>query len=169
MYKRFIVLLGIFLSSLAPASAQAPVQRIVLAHERIAPTTTMLRTVSTPRLTASFLHQKPGNSLVHFGHLYAPAYERDDSLAGLPRIVEVKTLFFTQLSLPLAQLWSGRLEVDAFQNTLHIQNLQLYLGRPSSVHLSGLSLSFHLGQEARSGSQTQVQRCLSRIVGTMLN
>ena len=169
MYKRFIALLGIFLSSLAPAAAQAPMPQTVLAQERIAPASTMLRTVSTPLLSASFLYQKPGNSLVYFGYPNAPAYERDDSLARLPRTVVVKTLFFTQSSLPLVQLWSGRLEAAAFQNTLHVQNLQLYLGRQRSIHLSGLSLSFHFGQEERSGSPTGVQRCLSRIFGTILN
>jgi hypothetical protein len=169
MYKHFIVLLGIFLSSLAPAAAQAPIPRIVLAQEGIAPTMTMLRTKTTPLLSASFLYQKPGNALVHFDHLYTPAHERQESLGDIPRIVEVKTLFFTQSSLPLVQLWSGRLELDAFQNTLHIQNLQLYLEGPRLVRLSGLSLSFHLGQDARTEGPTEVRRCLSRIVGTILN
>ena len=50
---------------------------------------------------------------------------------------KVKTLFLMQSSLPLVQLWSGRLQLDAFQNTLHIQNQR-------SVHLSGLSVSCHL-------------------------
>jgi hypothetical protein len=169
MYKRLIVLLVIFLSSLAPAAAQAPAPRIALAQEPIAPTMTMLRTVSIPVLSASSVYQNHGNSLVHFGRVFAQAYQRDDSVAGLPRMVEVKTLFFTQSSLPLAQLWSGRLEVDAFQNTLHIQNLQLYQRGPRSVHLAGLSLSFPLGREARSGRPTEVRRCLSRIVDAILN
>jgi hypothetical protein len=49
----------------------------------------------------------------------------DEHRATRPRRVEVKTLFYTQSSLLLVQLWSGRLEVDAFQNTAHIQNVLL--------------------------------------------
>ena len=162
-YKRFIVLLGIFLGSHAPAVAQTPAPQIVLTQERVAPTTIMLRTISIPLPTASFLlSQDPGKYPAHFSRLFAGAYERDNSLERLPKMEEVKTLFFTQSSLPLVQLWSGRLQVDAFQNTLHIQN-------PRSVHLSGLSVSFHFGRDARTERPTQTWRCLSRIVGTVLN
>jgi hypothetical protein len=71
-------------------------------------------------------------------------------------------MFFKQSSLPLLQLWSRRLQLDAFQNTLNIQN-------PRSVHLSGLSLNFHFGRDAQTGRPPQALRCLSRIVGTVLN
>ena len=38
---------------------------------------------------------------------------------------EVKTLTLTQSSLPLFQLWGERLQLDAFQSTLHSHNVQL--------------------------------------------
>jgi hypothetical protein len=37
----------------------------------------------------------------------------------------VKTLFLTPSSLPLVQLWRGRLRLDGFESTLHMQNVQL--------------------------------------------
>jgi hypothetical protein len=183
MYKRFIVLLGVFLASHAPAAAQAPLPQILLAQEHGAPIMTILRTVSPPLLTASLLlYQDPGKSPVYFSHLFAGAYERDH-MEFLSPMEDVKTLFFTQSSLPLVQLWSGRLQLDAFQNTLHIQNMQLgplnmldfhhprqsYSGGPRSVHFTGLSVSFHFGRGARAGRPTQPWRSLSRIVATVLN
>jgi hypothetical protein len=162
-YKRFILLLGIFLGSHAPVLAQTPAPQIVPAQERVVPTMAMLRTVSTRLPTASFLlSQDPGRSPAHFSRLFAGAYERDHSLERLPHMEEVKTMFFKQSSLPLLQLWSRRLQLDAFQNTLNIQN-------PRSVHLSGLSLNFHFGRDAQTGRPPQALRCLSRIVGTVLN
>jgi hypothetical protein len=76
---------------------------------------------------------------------------------------KVKTLLLTQATLPVLQLWSGRVQLDAFQSTLHLQNAELgpsigaglpdlrpsrqnYFGAPRSVHLSGLSLSLHFGR-----------------------
>jgi hypothetical protein len=55
MYKRFIVLLGIFLGSHVPAAAQTPAVQFVLAHAYVAPAVTMLRSVSAPLPVASFV------------------------------------------------------------------------------------------------------------------
>jgi hypothetical protein len=98
----------------------------------------------------------------------------------------VKNLLFTQVNLPLVQLWGGRLQLDAFQSTLHIQDVQLgltgyggtqgfrsarqsYYGGPNSVRFSGLRLSFHFGGDARAARPTEVLRRLTRIVGHLLN
>jgi len=185
MYKRFIVLLGIFLGGHALAAAQTPPSQTVLAQVHVAPTITMLRT--TPLLTASFVpYQDPGESTAPFSHLFRRVDERDHAMERLSPIEEIKTVFFTQWSLPLIQLWSGRLQLDAFQKAFHIQNVQLgplgyggmldyrgprqsYPGGPRSAHLSGLSLSVHFDQGARTGRPTQAWRSLSRIVGTALN
>jgi hypothetical protein len=85
---------------------------------------------------------------------------------------EVKTLTLTQSSLPLVQLWGGRLQLDAFQSTLHKQIVQLgplggmesfrpprqsYPGGPLSIHLSGLSLSFHFVRDSRTRRPTQLR------------
>jgi hypothetical protein len=183
MRKRFIVLLGIFLGSCVPTVAQIPAPQIV---ERVEPTVTMLRTVSTPLPAASFLYQDPGNSPARFSPLFAGADESDHTMGRLLPMEEVKILFFTRSSMLLVQLWGGRLQLDAFQSTLHTQNVPLdplsyrgtqgfrsarqsYPGGPSSVHLSGFSLSFHFGRDARTGLQTEAWRYLSRIVGTVVN
>lgn len=165
MYNRFTLLLGIFLGSHAPTVAQTRAPQIVLVQECLSTTMTILPTESAPLPTVSFLvRQNPGKSPAHFTWQFAGTYERDHSLDPLPPIERVKTLFFMQSSLPLTQLWSGRLHLDAFQNSVNIQNLR-------SVHLSrtGLSVSFYFGQGARAERPTQSWRNLSRMVRTALN
>src|ERR1700720_1896075 len=186
MYKRLIMLLGVFLGSLMPAAGQTLAPRIALAREHVAPITTMLRTVSTPLPATSFLlYQDPGKSSARFSYRFAGANEVDPGMELLPQVKEVKTFLYTQSSLPLVQLWSGRLQLDAFQSTLHIQNVQLgplaygnmqgfrsprqgYSGGLPSVHFSGLSLTFHFGRDVRTERPTQAWRHLSRIVATVL-
>ena len=95
---------------------------------------------------------------------------------------EVKTLLFTESSVPLARLWSGRLQLNGFQNTIFIQNLQvdpvgyggaldlavpprrIYPGGPRLVELAGVSVSFHFGREAREEGSTQAWRSVTRMV-----
>jgi len=185
-YKRFIVLLGILLGSLAPTAAQTPAPRFVVAHEPAAPTTKIFRPASTPSLKASFLlKQDPEKSPAHIRYPFAPANERENNMESPPPTDEVKTLLFTQSSLPLVQLWSGRLQLDAFQNTLRVENVQLdpmgyggaldrhprqtYPGGPRTVDLSGISLSFHFGRDARTERGTQAWRRMSRIIGNVLH
>jgi hypothetical protein len=187
MCKRFIALLGIFLCSLVPAAGQTAAPRIVLAQEYVAPIITMLRTVAIPVPPASFLlYQDPGRPPVHFSYLFAGATELDPGTELLLSVKKVKTLFYTQSSLSLVHLWSGRLQLDAFQNTVHIQNVllgplaygnmqgfrsprQASPGGPSSVHFSGLSLTIHFGRNAPTERPIQAWRRLSRIVGNVLN
>jgi hypothetical protein len=187
MYKRLITLLGIALCSLAPAAGQTPAPRIILAREHVAPIIPMLRTVSNPVPPSSFLlYQDPGIPPVHFSYLFAGATELDPGTEVLPSVKKVKTLFYTQSSLPLVQLWSGRLELGAFQNTVHIQNVLLgplaygvmqgfrssrrgYPGGPPSLHFSGLSLTFHFGRNVRTERSINAWRRLSRMVGNVLN
>jgi hypothetical protein len=187
MYRRFILLLGIFLGSHAPVAGQTAAPQSVIAREHVAPAITMLRTVSSPLVTASFLlNADPGKSPAQFSRLIVGTYGHDDSLESLPPMEQVKTLLLTRSSLPLVQLWGGRLQLDAFQSTLHIQNVQLgplgygaaqgfrspqqsYLGGPRSLHFSGLSVSFHFGRDARTGRPTQAWQRLARIVGGVLN
>jgi hypothetical protein len=157
LYKQFIVLLGMFLDTRTPAAAQLPAQQTVLTQRRVAQTPTLLPTVPTPVPAASFLLSQPATESAHFSRLFIGAYKPDHGLECLPQMQQIKNLNFTQSSLPLVQLWSGRLQLEAFQNTLHIQNLR-------SVHFSGLSLSFHLGRDARTGRPHEALRMLSRIL-----
>src|SRR6267142_6308779 len=187
MYTPFVALLGMLLSSYAPAAAQTPAPQLVLAQERAAPTMAMLPTVSTAFPAGSTLvSQDTGKSPAQFNHLFVGAYERDPSLGQLLLTERVKNLVFTQVNLPLVQLWGGRLQLEAFQSTLHIQGVQLglsgyggtqgfrsarqsYYGGPNSVRFSGLSLSFHFGGDTQAARPTGVLRRLTRIVGNALN
>jgi hypothetical protein len=185
MHTRFILLLGVFLGSHVLTAAQRPTPQIVPTQGRVAPIVTMVPTVRVPlsqRLSCCPTTQRnPAN----FSYLFAGAYERDQGLDGLRSLSpmhEVKTLILTQSLLPLAQLWGGRLRLDGFTSTLHLQlgpsaagglqdfrpPRQSYPGGPRSVDLYGVSLSFHFGRDAQVGHPTQTWRCLSRIVGTAL-
>ena len=177
MHKRFILLIGVLLSSFVPTTAQIPVPAFVSTQELVAPIA-----VPAPLFAVSF--HPPENP--HFSYLLARAYEADQGLEGLERLSpmhEVKTLFLTQSLLPLVQLWGGRLRLDGFTSTLHMQNVQLgpsagsglqdsrlprqsYPGAPRSVDLYGISLNFHFGRDAQIGRPTQIWRCLARIAGT---
>jgi hypothetical protein len=187
MYKRFVLLLGMFLGSHVPVAGQTPVPQMVLAQEHGAQIMTMPRTVSIPLMTSSFLlSQDPGKPPAHFSLQFAGAYQRDSSLDHFSPMEEVKTLTLTQASLPLFQLWGGRFQLGAFQSTLHSQNVQLgplgyggmegfrpplqsYPGGSLAVHLSGLSLSFHFGRDSRTKHPTHVWRHMTRFVDAVLN
>jgi hypothetical protein len=185
MHKRFILLLGVFLGSRVLTAAQTPAPKLVPAQELVA---SIVTAAPAPLLAVSFLlPEKPGKSNAHFSYLFAGAYEyeRDQSLEGfasLSPMREVKTLFLTQSLLPLVQIWGGRLRLDGFTSTLHMQNVELgpsaagglqdsrllrqgYPGGPRSVDLYGVSLSFHFGRDAQIGRPAQIWRCLARIVG----
>jgi hypothetical protein len=133
-----------------------------LLQERVSTSMTILPTVSAPLPMASFLlPQNPGKSPTHITWQFAGTYESYHPLERLPRMEKVRTLFFTQSSLPLTQLWSGRLHLDAFQNTLQLQKA-LQVQNPRSAHLFGLSASFQFGQGARAERPTQSWRSLFR-------
>jgi len=183
MHKRFILLLGMFLGSHVPAAAQTPAPQIIPAQELVAPIVSMVRTVPAPFLFLSFpLSESPGHSTAHFRYLFVRAYERDQSLESLSPMREAKTLFLTQSSLPLVQLWGGRLRLDGFKSDLNMQNVLLgpsgagglldyrpqrleHPGNPCSVGLYGVNLSFHFGRDAQIGRPTQIWRRLARIAG----
>ncbi len=186
MYRRFILLLGMFLGTYVPVAGQTLAPQIVLAQEHIAPAMTTLRAVSIPLPTASFPRsQDPGESLAHFGLPFAGAYERNDGLKHLSQMVKVNSLMFTLSSMPLVQFWSGRFQLDAFQNTLRVENMHLgssryggmegfrgqrqsYLSGPLSVHFTGLSLSFHFGRDSQTRRPTQAWRRMKQFVGGVL-
>ena len=186
-YKPFILLLGMFLGSHCPAVAQTLTPQIVLAQQHILPTLSIHPTVSTALPALSFLLLRdPAKFNPHFSRQFAGTYLGDYSLEHLSPMNEVRTVILTQSSLPLVQFWGGRLQLDAFQSTLRIQNGQLGLvggggmrnsllsgqnfpGGPRSVHLAGLSLSFRFGRDARIGHPAQLYRRLTHMVDAVLN
>jgi hypothetical protein len=180
MHKRFILLLSVFLGS--RVAAQPPAPELVPAQELVA---SIVTAAPAPLLAVSFLLPDSGKPAAHFSYLFAGAYQRDqgpEGLASLSPMREVKTLFLTQSLLPLVQIWGGRLRLDGFISTLHMQNVELgpsaagglqdsrllrqgYPGGPRSVDLYGVSLSFHFGRDAQIGRPAPIWRCLAQIVG----
>ena len=176
MHKQLILLLGMFLTSHVPTAAQTPSQEIVLAPELT------IERESAPLVAASFrLSENPEKSAGHFTNQFAGVYEPDPSLMSLSPMRQVDTLFLTQLSLPLVQLWAGRLSFDAFASTINMRNMQLgpsaagglqdflparqgYPGGPHSVDVYGFSLSLHFGRDTQIGRPTQIWRSIARIV-----
>jgi hypothetical protein len=188
MRKRFFPLLVLFLGNLVPAAAQTPAPQIVPMQDRIAPLVDVVPTATAPLLVVSpLLPDNPEKSATHSSYRFARAYDRDPGLEGLVESLspmhEVKTLILTQSLLPLVQLWGGRLRLDGFTSTLHMQSVQFgpsaagglrlpqqnYAGGPRSMDLYGVSLSFHFGRDAQVGHPIQAWRSLSRIVATVLN
>jgi hypothetical protein len=188
MHKRFFPLLVLLLGNLVPTAAQTPAPQIVPTQDRIAPLVDVVPTAMAPLLVVSpLLPDNPEKSATHSSYRFARPYERDPGLEGLVESLspmhEVKTLILTQSLLPLVQLWGGRLRLDGFTSTLHMQSLQFgpsaagglrlqqqnYAGGPRSMDLYGVSLSFHFGQDSQVEHPTQAWRSLSRIVATVLN
>ena len=181
MYKRFILLLGVMLGGHA-AVAQTSAPKIVVAQELTTPSKPMVRTAAMPLLTASpVLNLDLGKSPPRFSVLYSGVNEGNHSLEGFPQPEQTKTFLYTQTSVPLIQLWGGRLQLDVFQSTFHIQNMQpgpmglvrsqgqSYPGGPRSSQLSGVSLSFAFGRGARGERPNELWRHLTRIAGNVLN
>jgi len=186
VYRRFILLLGIFLGSYVPVAGQTLAPQIVLSQEHVAPVMTTLRTVPIPLPEVSFLRsQDPGKSPAYFGLPVGGAYEHYDGLLHLSQMVRVKSLMFTLSAVPLVQFWSGRFQLDAFQSTLRMENMQLgpsgyggivgfrasrqsYPGGPLSVHFTGLSLSIHFGRDSRTRRPTQAWQRMKQFVGGVL-
>ena len=178
MYKRFFPLLVLFLGNLVPTAAQMPASQIVPRQDRIAP----VDVVSTaPLLVVSpLLPDNPEKSATHFSYRFARAYERDPSLEGLVKSLlpmhEVKTLILTQSLMPLVQLWGGRLRLDGFASTLHMQSVQFgpsgagglrlpqqnYAAGPRSMDLYGVSLSLHFGRDAKIERPTPIWQWLAQ-------
>jgi len=187
MRKRLNLLLGMLLGSYVPVTAQTPTPQIVSAQDWIAPTMAVVRTLPAPSPAPSFpLSEIPGKSAARSTYLFTRAYRDEQSLEGLESLKslsqmrEVKTLFLTRSTLPLVQLWGGRLRLDGFKSRVHMQNVQLgpsgggglldfrpprqwYPGGPRSIGLYGISLSFHFGRDAQIDRPTQIWQRLARI------
>jgi hypothetical protein len=179
MHKRFIVLLGVVLSSYVPAAAQRPTQQIAIAHEPPAPAITIptipLRTLPVRLPVFSFfLFQRPTLSSARFTLPVVQAYGRDSSLEDAFPIESMNTMFFTESRVSVGQIWGGRLQLNCFVSTLRMGNIVLGpsvsragLLPPGTRSLDqyGISLRFPFGAGADSEPPAHLWRTLSRIVG----
>jgi hypothetical protein len=119
IHKWFIMLLGTMVGSQVPAVGQVSAPQIVLAQKPVAPAIKVFRVESSLFLAPSLLlSQGRENTLAHTSLRY-PGHERNHRLERLSPVVKLKTLILTQVSLPLVQLWDGKLQLDAFQGTAH--------------------------------------------------
>ena len=176
----FIVLLGILLGSQVSSAGQIPAPPIVLAQKSAPPFIKAFTAESTPLSAPSLLLSRARSSLLVPG-----PYEREHNQERLSPIKKVKTLIFTRSSLPLVQLWDGKVQLDAFQSTLRIQNVQVggfdyrdmphfslsqqnFPGGSRSVRLSGLSVTFHFGRVERTQYPMQAWKCVPRIMAALL-
>jgi len=171
------------------AAGQISAPRSAPAQKPVAPVGTVFRAESKTLLAPFFLlSQDRENTFAYTSLRYPGPYEHDLGL-GLERlspVTKLRTLILTQVSLPLVQLWDGKLELEAFQSTLRIQNVQLgalgyggisdsrlphqsFPGGSRSVHLSGVSLKFHFGRFERTRRPTQAWRYVPRMVAALLN
>jgi hypothetical protein len=169
------------------AAGQIPAPWVALAQKPVAPAISVFRAESKILLAPSFLlSQVRRNTFAHTSLRFSGLDERDQVLERLSPVIKVRTLILTQVSLPLVQLWDGKLELDAFQSTLRIQNVQFgalgygampdfplpqqnFPGGSRSVHLSGVSLNFNFGRVEGTRRPTQAWRCVPRIVAALLN
>jgi hypothetical protein len=181
-----MLLLGMFMSSQA-AAVQISALRIAPAQKPVAPVVRVFRAESKTLLAPSILlSQDREKTFAHTSLRFSGLEERDQALERLSPVIKVKTLILTQVSLPLVELWDGKIELDAFQSTLRIQNVQFgalglaampdyalsqqnFPGGSRSLHFSGVSLKFHFGRVERARRPTHPWRCVPRIVAALLN
>lgn len=177
MRSHLVLVFGFLLSSCLPIEAQTLATQIFPVQARSEPTTMLVRAAPTyflPRVSLTiFLPRVP---VAQFTNM--PAYKPDIGLENRLQMEVVKTLFLTESRLAVVQFWRGRLHLDGFDSTLHMQNIQLgpsgsgglppshdQAGVARSVGLDGISLSFRFGRDTQTGRQTQVWRCLAWIRG----
>ena len=169
------------------ATGQILAPRITPAQKPIAPVIAVFRAESETLSAPSFLlSQDRENSLAHTSLRFSEPEKREQALERLLPVIKVKTLILTQVSLPLVELWNGKLELGAFQSTLRTQNVQLgalgyaamrdfplpqqnFPGGLRAIHLTGLNLNFHFGRVEGTRRPTRAWSCVPRIVAALLN
>jgi hypothetical protein len=182
------LLLGMLLGSSVPAAAQIPsVQGVqtVSMRESFAPVVSTAQiepALSLPR--APLANTDPTLGPDHFTGAFGGTYKSGlglDGLETLSQMREIKTLFVTRSSIPLLNLWSGRLRFDGFSSTSNTQNVQLgpsaaggledfrpprqtSSSQSRSIDRYGVSLSFHFGRGAQIGRPAQAWHSFARII-----
>jgi hypothetical protein len=187
IYKHLLLFIGIFLGSRSLGAAQIAAPPMVEVAGNVSPILTMMGTAPTPvpvELALRYRDSRQAPRRVKY--LLGGTYKSDPSIASMLPIATVKSLIFASSSLPLVQLFGGKVELDAFQSTSRIPYAQRgpvgnagardfhlpqqgYPGESRSLHLSGISLNFRFGGNWRSGTSLHAWRYLPRILSAVLN
>ena len=187
IYKYLILFTYMLLGSQILQAAQIAAPPMVEVAGNVTPILTMMGTAPTPvpvELALRFRDSRQSPRRPKY--LLGGTYKSDPSIASMLPIVTVKSLTFASSSLPLVQLFGGKVELDAFQSTSRISYAQLgpmgnagardfhlpqqgYPGESRSLHLSGISLNFHFGGNWRSGTSLHAWRYLPRLLSAVLN
>ena len=182
MRHQVILVIGLVVAGCLPGEAQTLAKQTFLAQQRPSGPMMLLFRQSPPNdpsPTVSLAIDLPPKSLGRFTRISTAAYESERTLESRFSIVVDQTPFVTESSMPVAQLWGGRLGLEGFgrsPGTQYVQFGPTGIGQdfrpPSrdqadvnrSVDLYGLSLRLGFGR-ALTGRSTQMWRCLGWIVG----
>jgi hypothetical protein len=171
-HQLILVVVGLFLSNCLSGEAQTLATQVFAPQARPEPTTAMFRAPPTHPLPPAFRSvQLSTRPVTHLSDFLNAAHNPDRSLDGLSPVESNVTLFGSQALLPMVQFWSGRVQLGASESTFHMGNVILrqgHLGSSGSVDLYGVSLVFHFGRGAQTGSPTQIGRRMTRFVGAVL-
>jgi hypothetical protein len=161
------------------AEAQTSAKEIFPAQPPSAPMTLLFqpspRNYSSPKvfLVIGLFPQSPDR----FTGISTGTYALESSLESRFSITEDRTPFITESTMPVAELWGGRLQLEGFHSTLtrDPQFASSGVGRVSrpashdqadvnrSVDLDGLSIRFDF-RKGPSGRPTRIWRCFGRIL-----
>jgi hypothetical protein len=179
MQHQLILVVGLLLGSCLPGEAQTLPTRVFVARPEL--TMTLVRTSLnlTPQ-KASLTAGQPRKPVAQFTVLIIPAYVPDRRPESQSLREVVRTPLLTESRMTIAQFCRGRLQLDRFESTLHMQNVHLgppgfgglspihdQAGLASSASLQGISLVFRFGRNAQVRSQAQIWRCLGLIRGNI--
>jgi hypothetical protein len=179
MQHQLILVVGLLLTTCLPGEAQTLATRVFVAPARPEQAMTFVRPSPTraPQ-KASLTAGQPRKPAAQFTVLITPAYMPDRGRESQSLQAVVRTPLLTESRVTIVQFCRGRLQLDRFESTLHMQNVHLgppgfgglfpihdQAGLASSASLEGISLVFRFGRNAQVRSQPQVWRCLGLIRG----
>jgi hypothetical protein len=177
MKYQLILATVLLLTTCAPAKTQTLTTTVFLVPPRVEPATSWVRT-SRSRFSknVSRTTQLPSEPAPRLTAPAIPAYLPDRNSEGGSLVDHVSTPFLTESRLAVAEFWKGRLQINGFESTRHMQNEQFgppgYITLPPSHDQAGLansggsdgiSLVLSFGRHARSTSQPEAWRCVEWI------
>lgn len=173
--KRLFLTLAVLLSSYVPAGAQTRSAQLSLIQQRPAPITLVAAAPSHLPRTAFSPAQPLAERPAGFTALLVAVHDRN-TLERLFPMEVVRTPFVRQVRMEVARFWGGRLQLDGFESTRYMENVQLglsgsgfrnprggaFVPRADSVY--GITLRFRLGREGQTKARAEGWSCLARLV-----